>query len=122
VFGPAWSRIKEKWVIGSDIYAMRLSKLAADEADCQRLQIPHRFMQMSALSPSTRDSHAARSGELFTADEVREWLAKDDNSVGCKCSFVLVLVDDAGNPRSPALVQKLILARDNFFAFRNQSS
>ncbi|MBT1266423.1 hypothetical protein [Pseudomonas sp. VS38] len=105
----------------SGIHAMRLSKLAADEADCQRLQIPHRFMQMSALSPSTRDSHAARSGELFTADEVREWLAKDDNSVGCKCSFVLVLVDDAGNPRSPDLVQKLISAKDNFFARRNQS-
>ncbi|WP_342309726.1 hypothetical protein WLF14_14035 [Pseudomonas fluorescens] len=109
-------------MINSDVHAMRLSKLAADEDDCQRLQIPHRFMHMSALSPSTRDSHAARSGGLFTADEVKEWLVKDDNSVGCKCSFVLVLVDEAGNPRSPALVQKLISARDNFFALRNQSS
>ncbi|WP_426123944.1 hypothetical protein [Pseudomonas sp. PSPC2-3] len=106
----------------SGIHAMRLSKLAADEADCQRLQIPHRFMQMSALSPSTRDSHATRSGELFTADEVRAWLAKDDNSVGCKCSFVLVLVDDSGNPLSPALVHKLISAREQFFARRNESS
>lgn len=109
-------------MIDSDIHAMKLSKLAADEADCQRLQIPHRFMHMSALSPSTRDSHAARSGELFTADEVRGWLAKDSNSVGCKCSFVLVMVDDAGNPRSPALVQKLISAREKFFARRNGSS
>lgn len=106
----------------ADIQAMRMSRLAADEADCQRLGIKHRFMHMSALSPSTRDSHAARSGELFTADEVRDWLAKDDNSTGCKCSFVLVLVDDAGNPGSPALIQRLITARDTFFARRNQSS
>lgn len=109
-------------MVDSDIHAMRLNKLAADEADCQRLQIPHRFIQMSALSPSTRDSHAARSGELFTADDVREWMGKDDNSVGCKCSFALMPIDDAGNPRSPALVQKLISARDKFFARRNESS
>jgi hypothetical protein len=106
----------------SDLQKMRMSKLDADEEDCARLQISHRFMHMSALSPSTRESHAARSGELFTAEEIRDWMSRDGNSVGCKCSFSLVLLDELGNPRSPGLVQRLVSAREAFLARRNQSS
>lgn len=100
---------------------IRLEELARDEADCERLQTLHRFMHMSALSPSTRDSHAKRHGELFTADEIREWMSQDGNSIGCKCSFTAVLVDEFGNPHSAALVQRLVSARERFFARRNQS-
>lgn len=106
----------------SDLHQMRLNGLAKDEADCNRLNILHRFMHMSALSPSTRTSHAERSGELFTAEEIRDWMNRDGNSVGCKCSFTLVLVDEFGKPRSPGLVQRLVSAREVFLFRRNQSS
>lgn len=105
----------------SDLHQMKLNGLAKDEADCNRLNIQHRFMHISALSPSTRTSHAARSGELFTAEEIRDWLGQDGNSVGCKCSFSVVLVDELGNPRSLGLVQKVVAAREVFLARRNNA-
>jgi hypothetical protein len=105
-----------------DLHQMRLTGLEKDEADCNRLNILHRFMHMSALSPSSRTSHAQRSGELFTADEIRDWMSRDDNSIGCKCSFTLVLVDELGSPRSSGLVQRVVSAREEFLARRNQSS
>lgn len=40
-------------------------------------------MHLSALSPSTRRSHAARHSKLFDIEEVREWWAKDANSINC---------------------------------------
>ena len=106
----------------SDLQKMRMRKLEKDEEDCRRLQISHRFMHLSALSPSTRLSHAERHGHLFTADEIREWLNIDGNNTSCKCAFTLVLVDEHGAPHTPALVQKVVNAREAFFARRNQSS
>jgi len=104
-----------------DLQKMRMNGLAKDEADCKRLRIPHRFVHMSALSPSTRDSHAERHGELFTADEIREWSSRENNDVGCKCTFTLVMVDEEGQPRTPALIQKLLSAKEAYLR-RRQSS
>lgn len=101
-----------------DIREIVLKNIEKDEADCRKLGIPHRFMQLSALSPTTRNSHADRHGLLFTGDEVRHWLAQDDNAIGCKCSFTLVLVDSSGNPQFPDVLDRTTSARKKFFAER----
>ena len=64
-------------------------------------------MHMSALSPSTRATHAARHARLYTSDEVRDWYSRDGNSINCKCGQVEVLVDDEGNPVVPAIVERV---------------
>jgi hypothetical protein len=91
-----------------------MAKLKSDEEDANRLGISHRFMHLSALSPSTRRSHAERSGNLYTAGEIRVWMAEGDNAVGCKCAFTQVLVDRDGHPLSPGLVQRVVLARKSY--------
>lgn len=101
-----------------DIREIVLRNINKDEADCRKIGILHRFMQLSALSPATRNSHAERHGLLFTGDEVRHWLAKDDNAIGCKCSFTLVLVDSSGNPQFPDVLDRTTSARKKFFAER----
>ena len=50
-----------------DIREIVLKNIEKDEADCRKLGIPHRFMQLSALSPTTRNSHADRHGLLLRA-------------------------------------------------------
>ncbi len=111
-----------KQVSDSALQKMRLIRLEMDEKDCQRLQISHRFMHMSALSPTTRDSHAERHGRLYTADEIRAWMEEDGNDIGCKCSFTLILVDECGNTQTPALIERIVAAREKFLAGRAQFS
>jgi len=115
---PAWSRIKESVVANkpsdSEIHAMRIRKLNQDMEDAERLNISHRFMHMSALFPNSRDEHVARHGELFTGAEMLEWWARNDNDVGCRCAAVMVLTDEAGNPRSLAIISRAKSKLENY--------
>ncbi len=56
-----------------------------DEADSAREQLGIRTLEMhlSALSPTTRESHARRHGRLYTTQEVREWYTQDGNGINC---------------------------------------
>lgn len=91
--------------------ALRRARL--DEADeaAERYGTVAKQMHMSALSPTTRPTHAGRHAKLFTTDEQREWWAKAGNSINCKCSTVSVLVDDDGKPLVPAIIDR---ARKNY--------
>ncbi|WP_317850401.1 hypothetical protein [Pseudomonas sp. GL-RE-26] len=90
----------------SELHAMRIRKLNQDIADAKRLDISHRFMHISALAPNSRDEHVARHGELFTGPEMLEWWGLNDNDVGCRCAAIMVLTDEAGNPRTPVLISR----------------
>ncbi|MGP3005716.1 phage minor head protein [Serratia marcescens] len=79
-----------------------------DEAqDAQdRYGIKTKLLHISALSPTTRATHAARHAHLYTQDEVRVWYTKNGNAINCKCSQLSVLVDDKGNPLTPSVIDK----------------
>lgn len=72
-----------------------LRRARMDEADDAEQDLGLRSMQMhqSAFSPTTRASHAARHGNLYTTEQQRDWWAQDANAINCKCSTVTVLVD-----------------------------
>lgn len=73
-------------------------------------------MHLSALSPTTRVSHAARHGKLFTVDECRDWWAKGANGINCKCSTTSVMVDKEGTPLVPSIVDRAMKAKENMEA------
>lgn len=97
---------KKRTLTSEELHANRMKRIDDDEASARRYGLNYRFMHMSALAPTTRASHAARHGKLFTAQEVREWWAKDDNWVDCRCGIVPIMVDDRGNPLIPDAVQR----------------
>ena len=70
-----------------------------DEADeaTSLLGLNIKLMHFSALSPTTRQTHALRHAHLYTVDQVREWYATGANAINCKCSQVEILVDEEGN-------------------------
>ncbi|MGR7948837.1 phage minor head protein [Alcaligenes sp. RM2] len=70
-------------------------------------------LHLSALSPTTRATHAARHGKLFTRDQVQDWWSQDGNSVNCKCTTVSVMVDDEGKPVVPSIIQRAQQAKTN---------
>ncbi|PVP08902.1 phage head morphogenesis protein, partial [Salmonella enterica subsp. enterica serovar Agona] len=45
-----------------------------------------------------------RHGKLYTTEEVREWYSINGNAINCKCTQVSVLVDEAGNPLYPNVI------------------
>lgn len=63
-------------------------------------------LHLSALSPTTRQTHAARHGKLFTREQVRDWWSRDGNSVNCKCTTTSVMVDDDGKPLVPSIIDR----------------
>lgn len=86
--------------------ALRRARL--DEADAAETLygVKTKEMHISALSPTTRKTHADRHGLLYTREQQRAWWAKDANSINCKCTTLAVLVDSKGNPLVPWIEQK----------------
>lgn len=84
-----------------------------DEADEAKkdLSLNIRLMHISALSPTTRQSHAFRHYHLYTVEDVRAWYATGANAINCKCNQVEVLVDSKGQPLNPKVVE---MARKEF--------
>lgn len=85
-----------------------LRRARMDEADdaAEQYGLRSKEMHISALSPSTRPTHAARHATLHTTEEQRDWWSRDGNSINCKCSTVSVLVDSSGNPLVPQVVDR----------------
>lgn len=92
--------------------ALRTARLDESQDAKQRLGILLKVMHLSALSPTTRATHAARSGNLYTVEEERDWYADDGNAINCKCSQTEVVVDKQGQPLSKGLIDRVTKARD----------
>ena len=93
------SRAKAAQYAQTDITdTLRQAKMDEDEAAELELGLETRELWTSAFKPTTRPSHAARSGKAFTRDEVREFYGRDGNVFNCFCSVTTCLVDADGNP------------------------
>lgn len=87
--------------------ALRRAKWDEDNEAQELYGLKTRLLHISALSPTTRQTHAARHAHLYTNEEVREWYAQGANSINCKCTQQSVLVDDKGDPVYPDTITKL---------------
>lgn len=85
-----------------------LRRARMDEADeaTELYGLQTKEMHISALSPTTRITHAARHARIFTRDQQRDWWSRDANSINCKCTTVSVMVDNQGNPLVPGIVER----------------
>ena len=52
-----------------------------------------RAMHVSALSPTTRKSHALRHGTIHTAKQQRNWWDTGSNRINCLCTVIDVLIN-----------------------------
>ncbi|WXL23923.1 phage minor head protein [Ectopseudomonas mendocina] len=86
--------------------ALRRARMDEIDYAADRYGLTSLEMHMSALSPTTRATHAARHATLHTTDEQREWWSQNGNSINCKCSTVSVLVGDDGKPLVPQIIER----------------
>ncbi|QHJ82586.1 MAG: hypothetical protein [Bacteriophage sp.] len=65
------------------------------------------LMHVSALSPTTRITHANRHGHIYTEAEVAEWYSVNGNQFNCKCSQIPVLLNQDGQLVNKGLVERM---------------
>jgi len=86
--------------------ALRRARWDEDEEAAERYGLVGKELHLSALSPTTRPTHAARHGRLYSVDQVRDWYSEDGNSINCKCSQTFILLGDDGEPLVPSIVER----------------
>lgn len=77
-----------------------LRKANRDEVQESRiiLGLNSAMFWISALLPTTRRTHAARSGKAYSPEECDEFYSRDGNKWRCHCAQVPCILDDKGMP------------------------
>lgn len=73
------------------------AKLDATEELAERTGLRPGVVHISALSPTTRETHANRNNHVYTPKQQRRWWNSDANRINCKCTVRTVLLDKNGN-------------------------
>jgi hypothetical protein len=78
--------------------ALRVARIAERSWAEENLGVRSALLWKSALIPTTRPTHAARNGRVYTDAEVAEFYSRDGNIYRCHCSVTEVLLDENGAP------------------------
>jgi len=84
------------------VNSMGLDKIIKENEDVKRLGIPVKYMCLSLMC----DHHKSLHGELFNIEEIKDLYNLENVPEDCRCGVTQVLVDEAGNPRNPGVVEK----------------
>lgn len=95
------------------IGALRRGRVEQAEATAEQFGVQVGLMWFSALSDTTRKSHADLHGKVLTPDEVKAFYTEDGNAINCKCSQVEVLMKD-GKPIQEKLVARETARRKSY--------
>ncbi len=109
------ARARAERIARTEINVAHRRAIWEEDAQTNAEGIRTRLLWVSALSATTRPTHASRHGHTYTRAEVQEFYARDGNAINCKCTQVAILVDEKGKPLSDALPGKLQLQGRQFF-------
>lgn len=94
--------------------AHRAAGWAQDE-DSNELGIKTKLIWFSAMSTTTRRSHAIRHGHLYTRDEVRDFYSRGAHAINCKCAQRSVVLNEDGEPSNHEFVKTIQDSGKRFF-------
>ncbi|MEG1111185.1 MAG: phage head morphogenesis protein [Hafnia sp.] len=87
--------------------ALREANWNETDWSADRLGLNTGLLHLSALKPTTRQTHAFWHGKVRTTQEVRDWYAIDGNKYHCYCGQIPVLLNDDGSIFNEGLADKL---------------
>lgn len=101
--------------INNDAYTDNTKQLNATIYNDSAYEVA--VMHLSALTPTTRNSHAFRHGRVYTPEEQNEWWDSGSNRIQCLCSVTDVLRHKkTGEVLQTALHKKALEQGKKFFA------
>lgn len=86
-----------------DVDKARLDKLVKEQEDAVRLKIKTKYVCMS----SECHHHETLHGEILDFDEAMKIFSLENIPDECRCACIQILVDDAGNPTTPGVVERI---------------
>lgn len=93
------SRSRAEGYAQSDVTdTLRQARWAENDWATENLGMNLGLLHVSALIPSTRATHAARHGIVYSTANVRDWYSRDGNLYRCHCSQVECLIGEDGTP------------------------
>jgi len=87
--------------------ALREAQWNETDWAADRLGLNTGLLHLSALKPTTRQTHAYWHGKVRTTEAVRAWYAVDGNKYHCYCGQIPVLLNDDGSIFNDGLADKL---------------
>ena len=87
--------------------ALREAQWNETDWAADRLGLNTGLLHLSALKPTTRQTHAYWHGRVRTVAEVREWYSINGNKYHCYCGQIPVLLNDDGSIFNKGLADKL---------------
>lgn len=90
------------------------SKLDANDIAAAETGLRAGVIHISALTTTTRNTHAARHGNAYTTVDQRQWWDSGANRINCKCDVISVLIDSKGKVVQTQTQEK-IKAEKSFF-------
>lgn len=96
--------------------ALREAQWNETEWASDRLGLNTGLLHLSALKPTTRQTHAFWHGKVRTVQAVRDWYAIDGNKYHCYCGQIPVLLNDDGSIFNEGLADKLAKERKQWTA------
>lgn len=118
------SKSKARNIAQSEITGT-LRKSQADEVQESKvlLGMNSALFWISALLPTTRMTHAARSGRSFSPEECEEFYSRDGNKWRCHCGLTPCMLDEKGNVIIlEASLQRVIGAKDKWMSARKKAA
>jgi len=92
------------------------AKLDATRLLGERTGLRAAVIHISALSPTTRQTHADRHGNAYTVADQLQWWNTSPNRINCKCTTRSVLIDRQGNVVQSELQQDIKAEGREFFS------
>lgn len=98
------------------LMAYRKAEWKEAETAREELGLNAQLLHFSALKETTRKTHAARHGKIFTVENVRAWYEQDGNIYNCYCKQSVVIVNDDGSVDIEPLLKDLKAERAEWLA------
>jgi SPP1 gp7 family putative phage head morphogenesis protein len=90
------------------------ARINATDIAAEQTGLRAAVLHLSALIPTTRESHAARHGNAYTTAQQLKWWNTSPNRISCHCSTRSVLIDRQGNVVDVELQEEIQAEREFF--------
>ncbi|WP_414062791.1 phage minor head protein [Rahnella inusitata] len=80
----------------------------------ERLGLNTAILWLSALLPTSRQTHVARHGHTYSTEEVAEFYSRNGNRYNCRCATVPCILDETGKIVNSGLTEKLAKERKQY--------
>ncbi|MBP9148696.1 MAG: hypothetical protein KBG00_07925 [Rhodoferax sp.] len=77
---------------------LRQARMAEADYTAENLGMKIGLLWTSALIPTTRPHHAARTGKVYTSEQVKQFYSVNGNRYRCHCAVTEALLDSDGKP------------------------